>query len=260
MADKKYNANPLVSIVMPAYNSEQYIERAITSVINQSVNDWELLVIDDGSKDHTCQIVKQMAMEDSRIRLYCNESNMGVAKTRNRALDMSRGAYVAFLDSDDMWYPQKLENQIRAIKEKNADMVYTSYRLVTPSDGGTRAEYIVPERVDLSAMLAQNYIGCSTVLMSHKLAADYRFSTECYHEDYALWLRMLQQGVTMIGLSKVQVDYTYYPTSKAGNKFRSAKKRWNIYRQYLGLSRWKSLTYFLQYAVSGIKKYQHMVR
>ena len=260
MMEKMYSSAPLVSVVMPAYNAEQYINRAVSSVVNQSVEDWELLVIDDFSQDNTYQVVKQMAMEDSRIKLHRNESNMGVARTRNRALDMSRGAYVAFLDSDDMWYPQKLVNQIRAIKEKNADMVYTSYRLVTPSDGGTRAEYIVPERVDLSAMLAQNYIGCSTVLMSHKLAADYRFSTECYHEDYALWLRMLQQGVTMIGLSEVQVDYTYYPTSKAGNKFRSAKKRWNIYRQYLGLSRWKSLAYFLQYAASGIKKYRQLVR
>lgn len=260
MADKKYNANPLVSIVMPAYNSEQYIERAITSVINQSVNDWELLVIDDGSKDHTCQIVKQMAMEDSRIRLYCNESNMGVAKTRNRALDMSRGAYVAFLDSDDMWYPQKLENQIRALEGKKADLAYASYRLVTPMEGGSCVDYIVPESVDLKSMLSQNYIGCSTVMMTRALADNFRFSTECYHEDYALWLQMLRQGVKMVGSREIMVDYTYYPTSKAGNKIRSAKNRWNIYRNHLGLSVWESLAYFAQYAVAGVNKYRKLER
>lgn len=246
---------PLVSVVMPAYNAARYIEGSIRSVMAQTVTDWELIVVDDCSDDDTCRIVQTLAAADPRIRLVRSEANSGVAKTRNRAMDLARGQYVAFLDSDDIWYPKKLEKQIALMEDKRAELSYTSYRLVAASDRKPISDYLVPEETSFADMLGQNRIGCSTVVMTRELADRHRFTTDFYHEDYVLWLRMLQDGVKMAGVPEILVDYRYYPTSKAGNKLASAKHRWEIYRRYLGLSGVKSAFYLAQYALAGVRKY-----
>ena len=113
---------PQVSVIMPAYNAGRFLEKAIRSVMAQTVTNWELLVLDDGSSDDTLIIAQRLAQADSRIRVLPNECNMGVAKTRNRGLDLCRGEYVALLDSDDVWYPQKLEAQLALMRETGADL------------------------------------------------------------------------------------------------------------------------------------------
>lgn len=246
---------PVVTVIIPAYNAAQYIEETVKSVVNQTVTEWELIVVDDHSADETCEIVRQLAAGDRRIRLFCNEVNQGVAKTRNCALEQVRGQYVAFLDSDDIWYPDKLEKQLNLLKTECADFSYTSYRLVTAEENAWIGDYLVPEETSLKDMLGQNRIGCSTVLMRRELADRYRFSDEFYHEDYVLWLQMLRQGVKMVGLRDIMVDYRYSPVSRAGNKLASAMHRWQIYRGYLRLSWRQSVWYLLLYAVAGLKKY-----
>lgn len=246
---------PLVTVVMPAYNAARYVEEAIGSVITQTVTDWELIVVDDCSADDTCMLVEKLAEKDARIRLVRNAENSGVAKTRNRGLDLARGRYVAFLDSDDIWYPQKLEKQLALLERKKADLCYTSYRLVKAADKAHISNYLVPGETSFEDMLRQNRIGCSTVVMTRELANRHRFTTDFYHEDYVLWLRMLRQGAYFTGLRDVQVDYRFYPTSKAGNKLTSAKHRWEIYRSCLGLSVWKSIGYLADYALAGVGKY-----
>lgn len=253
--NQKYS--PVVTVIMPAYNAARYIEEAIRSVQAQTITDWELIVVDDGSSDETCQSVQRLAEEDRRICLICNETNLGAAKTRNRAMELARGQYVALLDSDDIWHPDKLEKQLRLLKTKCADFSYTSYRIVTARDEARIGDYLVPEEASLKDMLKQNRIGCSTVLMRRELADSYRFSDEFYHEDYVLWLQMLQQGVKMAGLREILVDYRYSLASRAGNKLASAKHRWRIYREYLHLPWWKSVWYLLLYAVAGMKKYKN---
>lgn len=247
---------PLVSVIMPAYNAAQFIEESIRSVRNQTVTDWELIVVDDCSADETGQFVNRLAAEDPRIRLIRNEVNSGVAKTRNRALDLVRGQYVAFLDSDDIWYPEKLEKQIALLEKKQADLSYSSYRLVRAEDKAPIRNYLVPGETSFADMLSQNRIGCSTVVMTRELADGNRFTTEFYHEDYVLWLRMLQQGAKMAGVPEILVDYRFYPTSKAGNKLNSAKHRWDIYRRCLGLPLAKSAGYLVRYAFAGLRKYR----
>lgn len=121
---------PMVSVIMPAYNAAAYIAEAIRSVQSQTMMDWELLVIDDCSSDDTRQIVQTLARKDSRIHLLPNEKNMGTARTRNRGMDLCHGVYIALLDSDDVWYPQKLQQQIDLAEETGADIVYCSYAMV----------------------------------------------------------------------------------------------------------------------------------
>lgn len=246
---------PLVSVIMPAYNAESYIEAAIVSVQIQTVKNWELLVMDDGSSDHTCAVVEKLAAKDGRVRLMKNPQNMGVAKTRNRALDLAKGAYVAFLDSDDMWVPQKLEKQIARMQEEKADISYCSYALVDWAGNKTRSDYIVPAKIDYKGLLKENVMGCSSVMLSRRVAEKYRFNTDFYHEDYVLWLELLRDGFTAAGCREVLVNWRFIPDSRSFNKRKSAKNRWRIYRHYLKLPLHKCVWLLGNYAIAGLRKY-----
>lgn len=255
--DKELKAEkmPVVSVVMPAYNMERFIEAAVRSVMNQSFESWELLVIDDCSKDTTCTIVEKLALEDSRIRLIRNEENIGVAKTRDRGIGLCRGGYIAFLDSDDIWLPEKLSRQLDRIRQTGADFVYTSYSLIGADGKKVRADYLVPEQVNYQQQLKENHIGCSTVLIRAELAGKYQFNTGFYHEDYLLWMRLLQDGHRAAGCTEILTQWRYIDNSRSFNKYRAARNRWKIYREYLKLPLLKSIWLFGNYAFGGMRKY-----
>ncbi len=246
---------PLVSIIMPAYNCAAYIEEAVRSVMAQTCESFELLVIDDGSKDDTFAIARRLAAEDARVTALKNPENMGVARTRNRGLDMARGEYVAFLDSDDRWHPDKLQEQIRRMEEENAALSYTSYAIVDADGKPSKAAYIVPAQVTFDQLLLENVIGCSTVMLARRVAETYRFATDFYHEDYCLWLDILCGGHKAAGCTAVLTDWRLIQNSRSFNKKNSARNRWRIYRGYLKLSWVRSAVAFVCYAVNGVKKY-----
>ena len=177
---------PKVTVIMPAYNAARFIEVAVNSVINQTVTDWELLIIDDCSKDETVLYAEALANKDSRITVIKNEENMGVARTRNRGLDMAKGQWVALLDSDDIWHSDKLEKQLELAGKTNADIVYCSYGIVDANGCKAREPYVTIPEVSLEDMLQQNYIGCSTVMLSQNVTDKYRFITDFFHEDYVM--------------------------------------------------------------------------
>ncbi len=254
-ADIKKAEKAKVSIIMPAYNCELYIEAAIRSVINQTHTNWELFVIDDGSKDLTCDIVNKLVIKDDRIKLIKNTHNMGVAKTRNRGLDMCQGDYVAFLDSDDVWHAEKLEKQLIKMVDENGDISYTSYAIVDGAGAPSKNAYIVPENVNFNQLLKENFIGCSTVVISADIAAKYRFATDFYHEDYCLWLDILRDGYKASGCAEVLTDWRLIVNSRSFNKRKSAMNRWRIYRGHLKLSLFKSIRAFFWYMLGGLKKY-----
>lgn len=253
--ERDMELTPLVSVVMPAYNAAQYVEETIRSVVAQTVTDWELIVVDDSSADDTCDLVERLAEEDSRIRLVKNAENSGVAMTRNRAMNMARGQYVAFLDSDDIWYPEKLEKQIALMKATCADIVYCSYAIINEDNEKQCSDFLVPEKTDLNAMLIKSVLSCSTVLLTREVVNQYRFSGDYYHEDYILWLRMLKDGKKAHGCTQVLAAYRIRRDSRASNKIRSAQRRWTIYRTYLRMSWIESAYYLTRYALSGVKKY-----
>ena len=247
---------PLVSVIMPAYNAEKYISKAIASVQQQTIENWELIVIDDCSGDGTAEVVAGFAQADSRIRFLKNEQNSGVARTRNRGIEVCTGEYVAFLDSDDIWHPEKLECQIKCLQENNGDLSYTSYSIVDHMGKQQCADFVVPETVDFDGLLKENVIGCSTVVVKSAQVKARGFEEDFFHGDYVLWLQLLQAGCKFVGVRQVLVDYFFHLDSKAGNKRRSAQMRWQIYRSYLKLSLGKSLWYFAHYALAGFRKYK----
>ena len=247
---------PLVSVVMPAYNAERFIAKAIESVLNQSIQDLELIVVDDCSGDHTCDVVEKVAKVDGRVRLIRNEKNIGAAGSRNRAFEVCTGRYVALLDSDDVWYPEKLERQLRLAERERADIVYCSYAIVNEADEKICADFIVPEMTDLERMLGKSVLSCSTVVLTGETVKQTGFPVNYYHEDYAYWLQLLQSGKKAVGDPEVLAAYRVYANTKASNKVRSAKFRWQIYRDFMKFSRWKSACYFMKYAWAGAAKYR----
>lgn len=255
MENKIDMAGVMVSVIMPAYNAEAYIETAIRSVMDQTLADWELIVIDDCSRDATVEIVERLACEDSRITLLRNEVNMGVSKTRNRGMDLASGSFIALLDSDDVWHPKKLEKQVECLKQTCADFAYCSYAIVSADGEKVKADYIVPENITFESMLRENVIGCSAVLLTAPVVQKYRFGSDFYHEDYVLWMQLLRAGYRACGVKEILVDWRYIENSRSFDKRKSAQNRWLIYRKCLGLSLMQSLWAFLGYATSGVKKY-----
>lgn len=253
---KENGTGTMVSVVMPAYNAERYIESAIRSVMAQTFTDWELIVIDDGSKDATVDIAERLAQEDSRIIFLRNEVNMGVAKTRNRGMELTQGSYVALLDSDDIWHSEKLEKQVALARETGADIVYCSYAIVDEHGYQKCDDFIVAAETDFDASLIKGVISCSTALLSRTVVETYRFDDGFYHEDLALWLRMLKDGHTARGVTDVLADYRVMDGTRASNKLKSACHRWQIYRKLLGFSVCKSAKLLLQYGMLGLKKYR----
>ena len=242
---------------MPAYNAEKYIKEAIESVLNQTISAFELIVIDDGSNDNTLSIVSELAKNDSRIKLIINDKNMGVARTRNRGMELSTGEYVAFLDSDDIWHSDKLEKQIELARKTGADIIYCSYALMAENGKSKYNNFIVSDKVSFHEMLTCNVLGCSTVLLSKQIAKNYRFDTRFYHEDYVLWLQIMRDGYKAAGVTECLVDYRVMESSRSSNKFDSAKKRWKIYRDFLNYSFVKCLYLSFRYALMGVLKYRN---
>lgn len=249
---------PLVSVIMPAYNAEQFIEEAINSVISQTLTDWELLVIDDCSTDHTRQIVAEFAQKDSRIQLLVNEENMKVAKTRNKGMSVCRGEYVALLDSDDSYKPEMLQKMVERAKETKADIIYCSYELIDEQGKKVCNDFIVPEQTDFEHMLVRAVISGSNVMMTREIAKNNPFPTNMYHEDIALWFQLLREGKMAFGVTEILTAYRQRANSKTANKLTSAVRRWSIYRNWLKLPVYQCLGYMVRYAYYGVIKYKRI--
>lgn len=249
----------LISVVMPAHNAEKYIREAIRSVMAQTFDAWELIVIDDGSADETCAIVEALALEDPRIQLVRSEKNCGVAYARNTGLSLARGEYVALLDSDDLWHPEKLEKQRLLAQKTGADVVYCGYSMIDSHGEKRWHDFVVPERTDYEMCLTQSVISCSTAMLSRSIAEKYRFDGVYTHEDLAMWLRILRDGNRAVGIPESLACYRIAKGSRSYQKCKAALGRWKIYRQLCGFSCWKSGELLMHYAWAGLRKYRRRV-
>ena len=248
------DSTPLVSVIMPAYNAEAFIDEAISSVLSQTMEDWELIVIDDCSSDGSYDIARKYS--DQRICVLQNDANCGVAKTRNVGIARAKGKYIAFLDSDDVWYPEKLRSQLEKIEKENAQLCYCSYAIIDEYGNKAKSDYLVSEQTVFEDLLKENCIQCSSMLIRTDVVKRILFNTEFFHEDYILGLDILGKGYRAVGCSDILMAWRYSQNSRSFNKWKAAKNRWRIYRQYLKLSIGKSCWLFLCYTVAGLRKYR----
>lgn len=249
---------PLVSVIMPAYNAERFIVEAINSVINQTITDWELIVIDDCSSDETLEIIRTYSKNDKRIQAVANDRNMGVARTRNRGLELACGKYVALLDSDDYWAPQFLEKMLARAEETKTDITYCSYEMVGEDGQKVCNDFIVPLGTSFKESIVRSVITCSTVLLTADLAKSNRFPTNMYHEDIALWFQLLRAGKTASGVQEVLAAYRQRNNSRSSDKIKSAFRRWKIYREHLKMPFLQSIVVMVRYGYYGVAKFKRI--
>lgn len=197
---------PLITVVMPNYNGHRFVEQAIDSVLHQTYPNFELLVVDDCSKDDSLSLIQQKAQSDNRIKVIALERNAGVANARNVGIEEAKGEYIALLDNDDLWTEDKLERQL-AIAEKGADIVYCSYDFIDEQNSTIKKPFIVPQQTNFNKMLASSVISCSTSFIKTELMQAHPFNPDFYHEDYVLWMELLRVCPTAYGDPKVLMHY-----------------------------------------------------
>lgn len=240
----------LVSVVMPAHNSQSSVAESVQSVLAQTCQDWELIIVDDASHDGTLTQARRFASDDPRIRVVALEHNVGVAEARNRGIAAATGQYLAFLDSDDLWLPNKLETQIGFMRSNGAAFSFAQYRRIG-RDGSLSNPVKVPRSVDYEGLLRGNSIGCLTVAIDRYQIPEVSMP-RIKHEDYVTWLKVLKQGHIAYGIPKDLARYRVGSSSVSSDKRRSASWTWNIYRRVEGLSLIKSAWCFLHYTARAI--------
>lgn len=252
-------SNESVSIIIPTYNCEKYISETVRSVLAQTYREFEVLLIDDGSSDSTLSLLNSLKEMDRRIRVFRNEKNMGSAKTRNRGVEYARYDWIALIDADDCWEPDKLEKQMHFIAHHpDARFIFTGSAFMN-SDGERLSSILhVPEKVNFYEELGQNRISCSSVLIKKELLRVHPMPSDPgIHEDYATWLMILETGEIAYGLDEPLLIYRVHPESKSANKLKAAMMHWNCYA-YIS-SGWKGkISGMMRYAVSSVRKFSRM--
>jgi teichuronic acid biosynthesis glycosyltransferase TuaG len=249
------NPHPKVSIITPCYNSSTFVSNCINSVLSQSFQNWEHIIVDDCSNDESVASIKAYSGVDSRIRLIKHKHNRGAAASRNTAIGKARGRYVAFLDADDMWLPEKLDIQLGLMEKNNWAFCFSDYSIVD-ADGNIIKDHVgVPYRIDYRGLLKNTVIGCLTVVIdSHKIG-DLRMPEELRSgQDYALWYRILRTGMVAYGIDSVMAQYRVVPGSVSYNKVNAARRMWRLYREYENINVLLSSWYFLNYSINAIRK------
>ena len=276
----------LVSIIVPVYRARSYIAETVAMVIRQTHREWELLLVEDHSPDNSAEIIRnilrnytcQNLLEERqsehlkdqentlwqqgiysaeeytdgtgrRIVLVCKEKNEGAAAARNTGLSMAKGRYIAFLDADDIWLPDKLEKELHFMKDKQAGFVFTSYEFGDELARPTGKVVHAPEKLTYRQALSRTVIFTTTVLLDKKIIPqDLMRMPEVESEDTATWWQILRAGYVAHGLDETLAVYRRPPKSLSSNKFIAMRRIWNLYRRQEKLSVIVSACYFVLWA------------
>lgn len=242
-----------VSVVMPAYNCQKYIEEAIESVLRQTMTEWELIIVIDSSTDSTADKVRQY-IGDQRISYVENEVNLGVAASRNIGVSLAKGKYIAFLDADDYWLKNKLEIQVKLMEEKNAVLSSVARELMNENGMLTGRILPIQDEISYKQLLKGNTLNTSGVMILTEVARQFPMGQDNLHEDYITWLLILQKYGIAYGINEPLLKYRFMQGTKSGNKLKSAKMTFGVYRA-VGLNLFQSIFYFTCYALNGVVKY-----
>lgn len=249
--------NRKVSIITPLYNGERFVGKTIESVLAQTYQDWEMIIINDGSSDRSPEICREYATRDARIKVY-NQPNGGSAAARNNGIRRAVGRYIALLDADDTWMPYFLETQLELMKKNDATLVFGSHLRIDENDQECLKPFKVPERVTYKDMLKTCYISCLTGLYDTS-----RYGKIFLHEefrslrdDYVYWLEIIKQCKVAYGNQRILGSYRILGSSISRNKKKVIKPQYLVYRRVEGFGVLKSLYYLIHWAIAGYIKYR----
>ncbi|MBR3430978.1 MAG: glycosyltransferase family 2 protein [Clostridia bacterium] len=244
----------LVSIITPCYNGEKYIGETIDSVLSQTYTDWEMIIIDDGSKDNSAEVIKQYT--DPRIK-YFRQENAGSAAARNNGLRRAEGQYIALLDADDLWRPEFLEKQIKIMKEKNVICVACSYDHIDDQSKPILSTTKVKEVITIKDMKKMNQIGCLSGLYDCSRHGKIFLKEELksLRDDYAYWYDIVALEGRAYGNQEVLADYRVLSNSTTGDKKKLIKIQYRFYRLYLKENPLEAGVNLIKWGISGLKKF-----
>lgn len=225
---------PLVTIITPVYNSARWLREMLLSVQEQTLSDWELILADDGSTDESVRIAELAAAADSRIRLLRQPCNGGPGAARNRALGMAHGRFIAFLDADDLWLPEKLERCIRFMEAHGYGFIYHDYRQISAEGTRVGARVRGPAALDLRTLHTERGVGCLTVVLERERVGQFQFPQDGarLQEDFCAWASLVRNGHLGHRLAEDLARYRLQPHSRSSNKLVSARDTWRVYRDY----------------------------
>ena len=246
--------SPRVSVIMPAYRCEKTIENSIRSALSQTVPDIEVIVANDASDDGLTDILDRLQKKDARLRVIQIRTNIGVAEARNRGIAAAKAEWIAFLDSDDLWEPDKLKKQLSAAERTGGQLIYTAAACIDETGKPTGKVFSVPETITAAKILRSTDIVTSTVLVKREVYLRNPMERSDLHEDLISWHGILKNGAKAVGINEPLVRYRISGGSKSGNKLRSACMTWRTYR-YIGIPFFPRIVCFLGYCIHGVKRY-----
>ncbi|WP_321317204.1 glycosyltransferase family 2 protein [Labilibaculum sp.] len=246
--------NNKVSIITPSYNSSHFIQATIQSVLKQTYTDWEMIIVDDCSKDKSIELINSLILNDDRIQLIALETNVGAAEARNIALRKAKGRFIAFLDSDDVWYPQKLGVQLDFMIRNNYEFTFSSYDLM--SEDGIKLNKVinVPNTINYHQYLRNTIIGCLTVIIDKEKVGYFEMPNIKSSHDMALWLLIMKRGFKAHGINELLASYRLVSNSNTAKKWKAAADVWKVYRKIENLSLIKAVYSFVGYACNALLK------
>ncbi len=244
-----------VSIITPVYNAARFLRATAKSVFGQSYADWEWLLIDDCSSDNSWTVMQELAETDKRVRIYQNATNLRAGKTRNRAIELAEGRFIAFLDSDDLWHVDKLKLQISFMLDNNYFFSHTSYGYLDEEGNKIKNILHVSKEVDYNHLLKYTEISCLTAVYDVMNIGKWYMSEHARKQDYALWLSILKSGVKSYGLDQELAYYRQVKGSATSKKYKLIWKHVTFLKQTQGFSTLKSIYYTSYWMVNGFIRY-----
>lgn len=228
--------NELVSVITPTYNCGKFIAQTIESVQSQTYTNWEMIIVDDCSTDNTKSVIAEIAATDDRIKYFCLDKNSGAAVARTKAMELAKGNYMAFLDSDDIWKPQKLEKQLNYMQKNNINFSCTAYEQIDEENHLLGKVIKTVKKTNYNRLLLDCPVGNSTVMYNVKNMGKFVVPNIRKRNDDALWLQMLKKEKYIYGMPDVLMEYRVRQNSISSNKLSLIKYHWILYRQVEHLS------------------------
>lgn len=246
----KADEHPLVSIITPLYNAAAYISETIQSIQNQTYSNWEHIIVDDASTDNSVGIATEFAVADPRIHMESLAENKGAAYSRNRATVLAKGDFIAFLDADDLWHPEKLEQQLRFMSEHNCAVSYTSYLQIDESGNTLNKRILALPVLDYKRQILNNYVGNLTGMYNVRKLGKIEAPAIRKRQDWAVWLEAIKRsGAPAKGLQQDLAYYRVTAHSMSSNKWKLVAYNYLFYKEYLGFSSLRSLLYLGRFFV-----------
>lgn len=247
--------NETVSVITPVYNASRFLQQTIESALSQTYPDMEIILVDDCSTDSSADIIHDLQKQYSQIVYHLQPRNMGAGVARNTALELATGRFVAFLDADDIWKPEKTALQLELMQEKESPFCFTAIEMIDENGAVIKKKRPVKEELDYNFLLHNTMIATSTVIIDRQRMGDFRMPIRRGGQDYATWLKLLRNGTVAVGINEALEQYRVSAGSLSSNKFKSIRQVWEIQTKDEEINKFIAAYNVIRFGFNALRKY-----